>query len=79
MTEKLRFTFSLERLQSAAALRLLRIHQRIVAGGAFEVRTSAGVIGGGELPTEAEAAHQEVTELRRYVEDLDVVQRHCEQ
>ncbi|WP_425984685.1 hypothetical protein [Streptomyces sp. DT171] len=75
----MRFAFWLERLEPVAALRLLRIRQRIVAGGAFEVRTSAGVIGGGQLPTESGATHQEVTELRRYVEDLDVVQRHCEQ
>lgn len=75
----LRFTFSLEGLEPAAALRLLRIHQRIVAGGAFHVRARAGVISGGDLPAKPEAARQEAAELRRYLEDLEVVQRHCEQ
>lgn len=79
MPASMRFTFSLERLEPAAALRLLRMRQRIVTGGAFEVRTSVGTVGGGELPAESGAAHQEVAELRRYVEDLEVVQRHCEQ
>ncbi|MFG3480182.1 hypothetical protein ACGF3K_33905 [Streptomyces sp. NPDC047980] len=75
----LRFTFSLEGLEPAAALRLLRIHQRIVAGGAFHVRARAGVISGGDLPAKPEAARKEAAELRRYLEDLEVVQRHCEQ
>ncbi|WP_328698432.1 hypothetical protein [Streptomyces sp. NBC_00342] len=75
----MRFTFSLERLEPAAALRLLRMRQRIMTGGAFQVRTSTGTVGGGELPAESGSAHQEVAELCRYVEELDVVQRHCEQ
>lgn len=75
----LRFTFSLERLEPSAALRLLRIHQRITAGGAFEVRAGAGTIGGGDLPPQPEAARREAAQLRSYIEDLEVVQRHCEQ
>ncbi|MEU2113895.1 hypothetical protein [Streptomyces sp. NPDC019507] len=75
----LRFTFSLERLEPAAALRLLRIHEHIVASGAFQVRARAGVIGGGDLHAKPEAARQEAAELRRYLDDLEVVQRHCEQ
>ncbi|MGP3947073.1 hypothetical protein [Streptomyces sp. 6N106] len=75
----LQFTFSLEGLEPAAALRLLRIHQRIQAGGAFEVRARAGVVGGGELPPKPESARQEVEEVCGFVEDLEVVQRHCEQ
>ncbi|MBQ1117017.1 MULTISPECIES: hypothetical protein [Streptomyces] len=51
----MRFTFSLERLEPAAALRLLRMRQRIMNGGAFEVRTSAGTVGGGDLPAESGA------------------------
>ncbi|MGW5136218.1 hypothetical protein [Streptomyces sp. NPDC004135] len=75
----LRFTFSLEKLEPTAGLRLLRIYQRIAAGGAFEVRANAGVIGGGELPPHPEAARQEAAQLRSYIEDLEAVQRHCEQ
>ncbi|MGA5521051.1 hypothetical protein ACPCK2_33135, partial [Streptomyces pseudogriseolus] len=51
----------------------------IAAGGAFEVRASAAVIGGGELPPRPEAARQEAARLRSYIEDLEAVQRHCEQ
>ncbi|MGW4937324.1 hypothetical protein ACWEQH_30705 [Streptomyces sp. NPDC004166] len=75
----LRFTFSLEKLEPSAALRLLRIRQRIMAGGVFEVRAGAGAVGGGELPPHPEAARQEVAQLLSYIEDLEVVQRHCEQ
>ncbi|WP_411076574.1 hypothetical protein [Streptomyces sp. cmx-4-7] len=75
----MRFTFSLEGLEPTAALRLLRIRQRLVAGGGFEVRTSEGTIGGGDLPSQSEETHQEVAELCSYLEDLEVVQRHCEQ
>ncbi len=46
----LKFTFSLEGLEPAAALRVLRIHRRIAAGGAFEVRTGEGAVGGVEVP-----------------------------
>lgn len=75
----LRFTFSLEKLEPSAALRLLRIYERIAAGGAFEVRASAGTIGGGDLPPRPEAARYEAAQLAEYLQDLDVVQRHCEQ
>lgn len=75
----LRFTIGLEKLEPSTALRLLGIRQRIMDGGAFEVRTGAGTIGGGTLSPNSEAARHEVAELRSYVEDLEVVQRHCEQ
>ncbi|MGW0818271.1 hypothetical protein ACWD00_34560 [Streptomyces viridiviolaceus] len=75
----LRFTFSLEKLEPSAVLRLLRIHERIAAGGAFEVRASAGAIRGGDLPPGPETARQEAARLAEYLQDLDVVQRHCEQ
>ncbi|MEU5709866.1 hypothetical protein [Streptomyces flaveolus] len=75
----LRYTFSLDGLEPSAALRLLRIRQHIAAGGAFAVRASVGVIGGGDLPPQPEAARQEVAQLRSHIEDLEAVQRHCEQ
>ncbi|MGI5359773.1 hypothetical protein ACQI4E_31385 [Streptomyces sp. CA-252508] len=55
-----------------------KLNERIAAGGAFEVRASAGAIGG-ELPPRPEAARQEASQLRSYIEDLEAVQRHCEQ
>ncbi|MEU2251100.1 hypothetical protein [Streptomyces sp. NPDC019224] len=79
VSASLRFTFAVEKLEPSAALRLIGMRQRIMDGGAFEVRTGAGTIGGGRLSANSEAARQEVAELRSYVEDLDVVQRHCEQ
>ncbi|GAA0534148.1 hypothetical protein [Streptomyces mordarskii] len=75
----LQFTFSLEGLEPAAALRLLRIHQRIQAGGAFEIRTRTGVVGSGDLPPKPESARREVAEVCGYIEGLEAVQRHCEQ
>lgn len=78
-TASLKFTFSLEGLEPAAALRVLRIHRRIAAGGAFEVRTGKGAVGGGEIPPSPEAALRESAQLQLFLEDLEVVQRHCEQ
>ncbi|MEV7282983.1 hypothetical protein AB0O01_00165 [Streptomyces sp. NPDC093252] len=75
----MKFTFSLEGLEPAAALRVLHIHRRIAAGGAFEVRTGEGAVGGGEVPPSPEAVRREAAQLQLYLEDLEVVQRHCEQ
>lgn len=75
----LKFAFSLEGLEPAAALRVLRVHRRVAAGGAFEIRTSEGVLGGGEIPPSPEAVHRESEHLQLFLEDLEVVQRHCEQ
>ncbi|WP_236670445.1 sensor histidine kinase, partial [Streptomyces antimycoticus] len=66
-------------LEPAAALRLLRIHQRIQAGGAFEIRTRTGVVGSGDLPPKPESARREVAEVCGYIEGLEAVQRHCQQ
>ncbi|MCW8122477.1 hypothetical protein ACN6K6_001114 [Streptomyces violaceoruber] len=60
-------------------LRLLRIRQRIMASGAFEVWAAAETIGGGELPPHPKAMRQEAAQLRSSVKDLEVVQRHCGQ
>ncbi|MFI1415677.1 hypothetical protein ACH4Y0_38035 [Streptomyces sp. NPDC020707] len=75
----LKFMFSLAGLDPAAALRVLRLHRRIAAGGAFEVRTVQGAVGGGEIPPLPEAARRASAQLQLFLEDLDVVQRHCEQ
>ncbi|WP_157901044.1 hypothetical protein [Streptomyces davaonensis] len=48
-------------------------------GGAFEVRAGAGAVGGGEMPPQPEAVRRESAQLQLYIEDLEVVQRHCEQ
>ncbi|WP_328351748.1 hypothetical protein OG800_07915 [Streptomyces sp. NBC_00445] len=75
----LRFTFFLNQVEPTAALRLLKVHQRIAAGGCFEVRTGGRAVGGGDLPPKPDAVLHQAEQLRLYVEDLDVVQRHCEQ
>ncbi|MFS8202580.1 hypothetical protein ACLVWQ_28310 [Streptomyces sp. CWNU-52B] len=72
----LKFTLSLEGLEPAAALRVLRIHQRITAGGTFEVRTGKGIVEAGEIPPLPEG---ESAQWQLFLEDLEVVQRHCEQ
>ncbi|WP_405764651.1 hypothetical protein OHU34_03620 [Streptomyces sp. NBC_00080] len=75
----LTFSFSLEGLEPAAALRALRLHRRIAAGGTFEVRTGAGAVGGGEIPPSPEAEYRHFAQLQLFLEDLEVVQRHSEQ
>ncbi|MFE7935570.1 hypothetical protein ACFU6S_43990 [Streptomyces sp. NPDC057456] len=75
----LTFSFSLEGLEPAAALRVLRLHRRIAAGGTFEVRTGAGAVGGGEIPPSPEAVYRDFAQLQLFLEDLEVVQRHSEQ
>ncbi|MDX3832771.1 hypothetical protein [Streptomyces europaeiscabiei] len=75
----LRFTFSLNQVEPTAALRLLKAHQRIAAGGRFQVLADGRAVGGGDLPPKPETVLHQAEQLRLYVEDLDVVQRHCEQ
>ncbi|MFE3830220.1 hypothetical protein [Streptomyces sp. NPDC059092] len=75
----LTLAFSLEGLEPPAALRVLRIHRRIAAGGAFEIRTVKGPVEGGEMPPLPEAERLQSARLQLFLEDLDVVQRHCEQ
>ncbi|MDH6222887.1 hypothetical protein [Streptomyces pseudovenezuelae] len=75
----LTFSFSLEGLEPAAALRVLRLHRRMADGGIFEVRTGAGAVGGGEIPPSAEAVYRDFAQLQLFLEDLEVVQRHSEQ
>jgi hypothetical protein len=77
---KLAFSSTLDGLDTADALKLLGLHHRLLTGGRFEVRTDGKTIGGGQLPAAGSAAAlQQLHELRLYVEDLDVLQRHCEQ
>lgn len=66
-------------MEPTAAHRLLKVHQRIAADGRFEVRTGGRAVGGGDLPPKPDAVLHRTEQLRLYTEDLDVVQRHCEQ
>ncbi|MEV0976604.1 hypothetical protein [Streptomyces sp. NPDC049915] len=67
------------RVAGGDLLAVEEIYERIAAGGAFDVRASAGAIGGVELPPRPEAARKKAAQLAELLQDLEVVQRHCEQ
>ncbi|MCZ7456204.1 hypothetical protein [Streptomyces sp. WMMC940] len=66
-------------LEPAAALRPAAHPPAHRGRRRFQVRTRAGVIGGGDLSAKPEAARQEAAARRRYLEDLAADQRPCEQ
>ncbi|MFD8916077.1 hypothetical protein [Streptomyces sp. NPDC059575] len=75
----LEFDFAMERLLPAAALRMLSVHRRLAAGVSFEIRSSAGLLGQGTMPPRPDEAGDDLAEVLGFVEDWEVVQRHCEQ
>ncbi|MEU6775996.1 hypothetical protein [Streptomyces sp. NPDC046759] len=75
----LRYAYDLHRLEPAAAVRVLKMHQRFAAGGRFQVRADGHNITGGDLPPQPAAVLDLAKQLHLYVEDLEMVQRHCEQ
>jgi hypothetical protein len=74
-----RYAYDLHRLDPAAALRVLKMHRRFVAGGRFQVRADGHNVTGGDLPPQPAAVADLAKQLHLYVEDLEMVQRHCEQ
>ncbi|MGW1878731.1 hypothetical protein [Streptomyces sp. NPDC001975] len=75
----LRYAYDLHRLEPAAAARVLKMHRRFAAGGRFQVRADGHIVGGGDLPPQPAAVLNLAEQLHLYVEDLETVQRHCEQ
>ncbi|MFD6192105.1 MULTISPECIES: hypothetical protein [unclassified Streptomyces] len=75
----LRYAYDLHRLEPAAAAPVLKMHRRFAVGGRFQVRADGHDVGGGDLPPQPAAVLDLAEQLLLYVEDLETVQRHCEQ
>lgn len=76
---QLTFSFRLGEKDTATALKLLALQRRLLIGGAFQIRVNDRTAGAGQLPdTSTPDQLSQIKDLQLYVEDLDVVQRHCE-
>jgi hypothetical protein len=75
----IRYSFDLSGREPAEAMKVLRLHQRILKGGAFRITVEGTRVGSGRLPaTGTDDDNTEVEKLLSYLSDLDVVQHHCE-
>ncbi|MDH2412367.1 hypothetical protein ACG5V6_24225 [Streptomyces chitinivorans] len=74
------FSGDLAGADPAEALKLLGLYRRVLAGGAFAVRTEGRTAASGYLsPGQDAAVVAQVEQLRLYAQDMEVLQRHCEQ
>lgn len=77
---RLSLSFELEGSTTQDALRVLSLYRRFLLGGPFRLLIDGRVAAEGEVPPSAGPDELEaLAQLYLYVEDLDVVQRHCEQ
>ncbi|MFC8668542.1 hypothetical protein [Streptomyces sp. NPDC057199] len=75
----LRYTFDLEGREPGEAMKILRLHQRLLRGGDLRLTINGQHAGSGRLPSTGTAEDmRQVKRLLLYLADLDVVQRHCE-
>lgn len=75
----MRYSFDLSGREPAEAMKVLRLHQRILLGGSFRITVEGTRVGSGRLPATGTAEdNAEVEKLLSYLSDLDVVQHHCE-
>ncbi|MGW3520585.1 hypothetical protein [Streptomyces hydrogenans] len=75
----LRYSFDLEGREPAEALKIIRLYQRLLRGGAFRLSVSGSNSGAGTLaPSGTPDQLREVEHLLLYLSDWDVLQRHCE-
>lgn len=73
------YAFDLDGLHPAAAMTTLRLHQRLRRGGTFRLTVDGIHAGTGTLPATGSPEDFDAAEkLLLYLDDLDVVQRHCE-
>ncbi|MFD3308613.1 hypothetical protein [Streptomyces sp. NPDC058694] len=74
-----RYSFDLTGREPAEAMRVLRLHQRILRGGSLRISVDGTEVGSGQLSTGGtEEDYAEVEKLLSYLSDLEVVQHHCE-
>ncbi|MEU3431749.1 hypothetical protein [Streptomyces gardneri] len=77
---KLAYNFSLEGLAPHDAMKALRLRRRLLEGGDFQVTVDGSTAGAGRLSRAAsDDVMRRLEQLYLFAEDLDVVQRHCEQ
>ncbi|MFF3566108.1 hypothetical protein ACFYXS_39400 [Streptomyces sp. NPDC002574] len=76
---KLNFSFDLAGATPAQALKRLGLRHRLMSGGTFALTVDGKDAGGGQLPAQGAAERDELEQLRLYAQDLEVLQRHCEQ
>ncbi|MEU8993125.1 hypothetical protein AB0C98_43235 [Streptomyces sp. NPDC048558] len=75
----LRYSFALEGREPADAIKVLRLHQRLLLGGDLRLTVNGQYGGSGRLPaTGSPDDLRQVERLLLYLADLDVVQRQCE-
>ncbi|WP_406274923.1 hypothetical protein OH779_40460 [Actinacidiphila glaucinigra] len=74
-----RFTFDFEGATPAQALRRLGLRRRVLAGGPFVLRVDGKTAGHGDIAAGDAAQRDELDQFRLYVEDFEILQRHCEQ
>ncbi|MEV0186669.1 hypothetical protein AB0I54_46945 [Streptomyces sp. NPDC050625] len=75
----LRYSFDLEGREPAEAMKLMRLYQRLLRGGAFRLSVNGVNAGAGMLPPSGSPDHlREVEHLLLYLSDWDVLQQHCE-
>ncbi|MFB7340435.1 hypothetical protein ACFCZ6_10280 [Streptomyces hydrogenans] len=77
---KVAYQFDLAGLSPAEALKVLRLRRRLSLGGDFRVMIDGQLAGAGRLPKSGSADDlRRWARLQLFLEDLEVVQRHCEQ
>jgi len=75
----LRYSFDLEGREPAEAIKVLRLHQRLLLGGDLRVTINGQHGGSGQLPSTGTPDDlRQVERLLLYLADLEVVQHHCE-
>ncbi|MFF7680962.1 hypothetical protein [Actinacidiphila glaucinigra] len=76
---KLNFSFDLTGATPAQALKRLGLRRRLMSGGTFALTIDGKDAGGGHLAAASTGERDELEQLRLYAQDLEVLQRHCEQ
>ncbi|WP_318212024.1 hypothetical protein [Streptomyces sp. SJL17-1] len=77
---KLTYQFDLTGLSPAEALKVLRLRRRLSRGGDFRVMIDGHLAGAGRLPKSGTADDlRRWARLELFLEDLEVVQRYCDQ
>ncbi|MDT0307302.1 hypothetical protein RM780_10040 [Streptomyces sp. DSM 44917] len=75
----IQFTASLKNIEPAAAARIFRLPQQLLASETFEVKVDGKTVSGGNIPDVPGDEMQRWEQMRLYVEDLAILQQHTMQ